>query len=176
MSEEKYKIDAEDPNTILVFSDGSCHPNPNGPGGWAFYLSFRGKQATRYGSEPCATNNKMELLALLHALLFVPAGPKFTSPLLVYTDSKYAQQAVTSWVKTWIENDWRSSNGGEVRNREILEELHRVAELHRASRLLEIRWVRGHSGIPENELVDRSANHARKQQHTNWKDHRDRRN
>lgn len=174
---ETLKIDAEDPSTVLVFTDGSCFPNPNGDGGWAFYVTYNGKQAVRYGSRKGdATNNLMELLALLHALLYVPAGPKYDMPLLIYTDSKYCQQAVTSWIQGWIKSGWRTSNGSPVKNREVLEQIHELVEAHRMWRPFEIRWVRGHSGIPENELVDQAANTARKQQHTNWNAERDSKN
>lgn len=163
------KIDSQCPNTVVVFTDGSCYPNPNGDGGWAFYLTYMGKQAARYGCADVTTNNAMELVALQRALEFVPAGEKHTSPLLVITDSKYALNACTEWVHGWKQTGWRTSNGKPVSNRATMERLLALVEAHRAHRHLEIRWVRGHTGIPENELVDRSANHARKNKLTNWK-------
>lgn len=167
------RIDGTCPRTVVVFTDGSCHPNPGGPGGWAFYLVYRGKQAARYGHAASATNNAMELMALARALEYVPAGPRYTDPLLVYTDSKYALKAVTEWVHGWKRTGWRTSNGKPVSNRELVERLHTLMEAHQQHRTVEIRWVRGHTGIAENELVDRSANNARRNGITNWCDSKD---
>ncbi len=161
-------IDADDPNTVVVYTDGSCYPNPSGQGGWAFYVTYLGKQAVRYGSFDDATNNMMELLAIVRSLEFIPSGPSYTNPLLIFTDSKYALNALTDWVDAWKISGWRTSNGSEVKNRELIELGEKLIHTHSEYRLFQLRWVPGHSGIPENELVDRAANNARTQQHTNW--------
>lgn len=169
-------IDADDPSTVVVYTDGSCYPNPSGQGGWAFYVTYLGKQAVRYGSVGEATNNMMELLAIVRSLEFVPAGSAYSSPLLIFTDSKYALNALTDWVDAWKICGWKTSNGSPVKNRKLVERGENLIQLHSQYRKVQLRWVPGHSGIPENELVDRSANNARTQQHSNWSPNRDRKN
>jgi len=113
----------------------------------------------------------MELMAILHALRYVPITD---SPLVIYTDSKYCRNAITDWVIGWKESGWKTASGSDVKNLEIIQEIHNLFNHHLSHRRLELRWVRGHSGIPENELVDQWANHGRTNQETNWKrsDHR----
>jgi ribonuclease HI len=43
-----------------------------------------------------------------------------------------------------------------VKNQDLWEELDRLAAGHK----IEWRWVKGHSGVPGNERVDRLANEA----------------
>lgn len=166
-------IDADDPNSIVVYTDGSCYPNPEGQGGWAFYVTHRGAQAVRYGFRKSATNNMMELTAIIRALEYVPVSPKHSSPLLIFTDSKYALNALTEWVEGWRLNKWRTSNGSPVKNKALVKRGYELIRAHEAHRPFQMRWVRGHTGIPENELVDRSANNARVQQKTNWRASKD---
>lgn len=169
MKDRKEILSGEDTDTVVVYTDGSCYPNPDGPGGWAFYCTFKGKQAVRYGCSPKSTNNIMEVSAILHALRYVPAGPKFDYPLLVFTDSRYAKDALTKWVLSWQKHSWTTSSGSPVKNRELIEETVRLLNLHKKHRPVELRWVKGHAGTPENELCDQRAGYARKQQATNWK-------
>ncbi len=164
------KIDAQSPETVVVFSDGSCYPNDGtGNGGWAFRCAYKGKVTLRWG--PCSrtSNNEMELTAILRCLQYVPAGEKHDYPFVIYTDSQYCLNALTRWVHGWIEEGWLTANGSPVKNREIIEEAFNLTRLHTRYREFAIRWVRGHSGIPENEVVDQQANHARHTKTTNWK-------
>ena len=52
-----------------VYTDGSCLGNP-GPGGWAFIAIKNNKKLTVSGGERFTTNNKMELQAVIEALIF----------------------------------------------------------------------------------------------------------
>lgn len=163
------RVDADDPNTIVIFSDGSCWPNPNGPGGWAFYCTHKGKSAIRHGYKKSSTNNEMELMAILHALRYVPHDKHRTSPILIFTDSKYCKNSLTDWVFGWKAMQWKTANGSPVKNKKVIAEIDALIELHSTVRTVEIRWVRGHSGVPENELVDQRANMARVNKESNWK-------
>ena len=58
---------------IIVYTDGGCRGNP-GPGGWGvvFHWGFEcDYKATRSGSSKDTTNNKMELMAAIQALLYI---------------------------------------------------------------------------------------------------------
>lgn len=166
MIEEQERLEQDDPNVILIFTDGSCYPNPNGPGGWSFYCTYKGKTAVRCGCKEASTNNEMELYAILHALRYIPAGE---APILLITDSKYCKFAVTEWVEGWRQTDWKTATGEPVKNVAAIREIDALIRHHQQSRRVELRWVKGHSGIPENELVDQRANTARVRQETNWK-------
>ena len=159
-------IDPDSEDTVIVYTDGSSW---NGQGGWAFYMRFQGQQAIRYGFKKAkATNNQMELTAILRALQHVPASNRHRFPILLYTDSQYCQKALTQWVWSWAKHGWKTSNGSPVKNKGLVLKTAVLLRHHQTFREVEIRWVRGHSGIPENEMVDSSANNARKNGVTNW--------
>jgi len=169
------KIDATKSNTVVAFTDGSCYPNPNGEGGWAFRCQYKGHVAVRFGPAGLTTNNGMELTAILRCLQYVPAGESHDYPLVIYTDSQYALNSLTRWVHGWIEDGWKTSSGKDVSNRDIIEEAFELIRLHERYRDIDLRWVRGHSGIVENEVCDQKANYARTTKRTNWK-HKDLKN
>ena len=99
------------------------------------------------------TNNKMELTAIIEGLLFVKN--KFPNEkLYVYTDSKYAVDGIKSWVSGWKRRGWKKADKKEPENLELWKKLDQL------NNDLEIsfHWVKGHSGHPQNEYVDKLAN------------------
>ncbi|NUS99802.1 MAG: ribonuclease HI, partial [Sphingomonas sp.] len=53
----------------------------------------------------------------------------------------------------WQRNGWRTSDKKPVKNAELWQELVKACEPHR----IEWKWVKGHSGHPENDRVDALA-------------------
>jgi ribonuclease HI len=140
-------------NSILLFSDGACTGNP-GPGGWASILVFPDGQVKELGGfNPETTNNRMEILGALKGLKALQQ-PKH--PVIVYTDSTYLIRGITQWIWGWRKKGWRNSEGNEVSNRDLWEELSR--ELGRLKPVaVDWKYVRGHSGVPGNERCDEIA-------------------
>jgi ribonuclease HI len=136
----------------LLYCDGSCLGNP-GPGGWA-YRVWKDRRVLREqsGTEQSTTNNRMELRAAIEGLNSFP----LTGDIVVVSDSKYLISGMTELLPLWKARNWRSSNGTAVQNRALWQELVRASGRHRIS----WHWVRGHSGVPEQEYVDRLASAA----------------
>jgi ribonuclease HI len=134
---------------VRIYADGACKGNP-GPGGWGAILQFGGKEKELFGGETQTTNNRMELTAVIRAL------EALTKPSLVevYTDSQYVQKGISEWLRDWKRRGWKTADKKPVKNKELWEELDRLAAGHRIS----WHWVRGHAGHPENERADRLAN------------------
>ena len=143
--------DSEAPAPVEIFTDGACRGNP-GPGGWAALLRLGENERLLSGASSMTTNNRMELQAAIEAL----AALKRASRVVLTTDSQYVRQGVTTWVATWKRNGWRTSAREPVKNRDLWERLDLLAASHQ----VEWKWVRGHSGHPENERVDQAANAA----------------
>ena len=143
-------------DTIVIYTDGGCSPNP-GPGGWAAILiSPAHGDYTRElsGYEPDATNNRMELTAAIMALRSL----KRPSRVALYTDSQYLKKAFTDgWLKNWQRNGWRSANKKPVKNRDLWMELIDLADIHH----IDWHWVKGHAENPMNERCDRLVQEAR---------------
>jgi ribonuclease HI len=136
---------------VEIYTDGACRGNP-GPGGWAALLSFGEIEKELAGAEVLTTNNRMELTAVIRAL----EALKKPSAVRVFTDSEYVRKGITEWVKGWKARDWKTSDRKPVKNRDLWERLDELAAGHQ----VQWQWVKGHSGVPGNERVDRLANEA----------------
>lgn len=136
---------------VEIFTDGACRGNP-GPGGWAALMRYGGHERVIRGAEPATTNNRMELTAAIEAL----AALRRRSRVTLTTDSQYLRQGVQQWVHNWKRNGWRTSQKQPVKNRDLWERLDELQGRHE----VDWRWVKGHSGHPENERVDQEANAA----------------
>lgn len=136
---------------VHLFTDGACSGNP-GPGGWAFILKHpaSGKELVRSGAERQTTNNRMELLAVIHGLEQL----KRPSRVELFTDSQYLGKGLTEWMPKWKACGWRRGRGGPVvKNLDLWQRLDELCSQHE----LHYHWVEGHSGHPENDRCDRLA-------------------
>jgi len=130
---------------ISIHTDGACLGNP-GPGGWAALLRYHGREREIAGGEALTTNNRMELMAAIAALEVLTEACVIT----LHTDSQYVRQGITEWMSNWVRRNWKTSGGEMVKNRDLWERLHAATQRHR----IDWRWVKGHSGDPDNERVD----------------------
>ena len=134
---------------VEIFTDGACSGNP-GPGGWGAVLRFGTVEKELSGGEPETTNNRMELTAVIEALsaLKEPCAVRLT------TDSKYVCDSINKgWVYGWQKRGWVKSDKKPALNVDLWERLLPLLETHR----VELIWVKGHAGHPENERCDRLA-------------------
>lgn len=104
------------------------------------------------GAEADTTNNRMELMAAIQALAALTRSGRVS----LTTDSQYVRQGITGWVAKWKKNGWKTAARKPVKNQDLWVELDKLTESHE----IEWHWVKGHSGHPENELVDQAANVA----------------
>ncbi|KRG66566.1 ribonuclease H [Stenotrophomonas terrae] len=137
--------------SIEVHTDGACLGNP-GPGGWGALLRYKGHERELSGGEGHTTNNRMELMAAIMGLetLSEPCN------IILFTDSQYVRQGITEWMPSWVRRNWKTAGGDQVKNRDLWERLHEATQRHQ----IDWRWVKGHSGDPDNERVDQLARDA----------------
>ncbi|MBM3517958.1 MAG: ribonuclease HI [Alphaproteobacteria bacterium] len=136
---------------IDIYTDGACSGNP-GPGGWGALLVWQDHERELAGGEARTTNNRMELRAAIEAL----AALKRASRVRLHTDSRYVRDGITTWIKTWRRNGWRTADRKPVKNADLWQALEAALARHEVS----WHWVRGHAGHPENERADRLARRA----------------
>jgi ribonuclease HI len=134
---------------VEIYADGACKGNP-GPGGWGVLLRAGGREREMCGGETLATNNRMELTAVIEGLLSL----KKRSKVRVYTDSQYVQKGISEWIHNWKRRGWLTAERKPVKNADLWRRLDEVAHGHR----VEWFWVKGHAGHPENERADALAN------------------
>lgn len=121
---------------INIFTDASCFIRA-GVSGWAALIRYDYERAIELsGTELCGNMNRMELLAAIKALAALPACTTAT----IWTDSQYVTRGSAQFKKKDANADlWK-----------IFDELKRT-------RTVSVCWVRGHSGHPDNEFVNKLA-------------------
>jgi ribonuclease HI len=128
----------------IVYTDGACSPNP-GPGGWAWAVSTDWYAS---GAAPESTNQRMEITAALEAVRALDG------PLVVVSDSAYVVNCFKDrWWEGWLAKGWVNSKRQPVANRDLWEPLVTLVR----ERDVIFRKIKGHSGDPMNDFVDRLA-------------------
>jgi len=94
----------------------------------------------------------MELTGAIEALKQL----KRSCRVIVTTDSQYLVKGMTEWLAGWQRRGWKNSKKEPVLNRDLWEELAKLAGQHS----IQWRWVRGHNGHTENERCDSLARRA----------------
>ncbi|MFC3098574.1 ribonuclease HI [Alteraurantiacibacter palmitatis] len=136
---------------VDIFTDGACKGNP-GPGGWGVLLRMGRHEKEMAGGEAQTTNNRMEMTAVIRALNALIEPCEVT----IHTDSRYVIDGMTKWIDGWKKRGWVNASKQPVKNADLWHDLIEATQRHRVS----WEWVRGHSGHPENERVDRLASDA----------------
>ena len=138
-------------NTVVIYTDGACSGNP-GPGGWGSVLIYNGHRRELSGGDPSTTNNRMEMTAVIEAL----DALKRSCKIIIHTDSTYVMKGMTEWMDNWKRRGWKTADRKPVKNVDLWQRLDQAMARHD----VEWRWVRGHSGVPENERADELARGA----------------
>lgn len=113
-------------------------------------MRFGEAEKTLHGGEQETTNNRMELTAVIKGLQALKKSCK----VVITTDSKYVLSGITEWMPNWKKRNWKTANKKPVMNEELWRQLDELVAGHD----IEWKWVKGHSGHPENELADELAN------------------
>jgi ribonuclease HI len=133
---------------IYIYTDGGCS---NGIGGWAWVIIIGGSEKySNSGGESETTNNRMELTAVIEALEFISGFDDEEGEMAVHTDSQYVKRGITEWIKKWKVNGWKTSDGKPVKNRDLWTNLDNIVGKTNPTFV----WVKGHSGIKNNERCD----------------------
>ena len=91
----------------------------------------------------------MELTAAIKALESIKRPVK----AVLYTDSTYVKEGITSWLPAWKARNWKTSAKKPVKNIELWQALEEAVDKHQ----IQWCWVKGHAGHPGNERADALA-------------------
>ena len=126
----------------IIYTDGSCLKNPNGPGGWCAIILDDIFELIISGSEKETTNNRMELTAVIEALKYIEKGEE----CVVYSDSQLTINCASG--------KW---------NRKANIDLWKEYEIVSEGKSVNFEWVKAHNGDYYNEKVDKIAYDEAKQ-------------
>ncbi len=136
-------------NYFIVYTDGSCIPNP-GSGGWAYEIRNSMDEIidSSSGFDKNTTNNRMELTAVIKS--FQSDYIKSNSVVTIRSDSQL--------IINTMNKNWKKKENTDLWN--DLDEYKKSKNLH-----CEWEWVKAHAGIEGNENVDQKANQEAKMSH-----------
>lgn len=138
-------------NTVVIYTDGACSGNP-GPGGWGSVMLYNGHRRELSGGEAETTNNRMEMMAVIQAMETLKRPCK----VMINTDSVYVMKGITEWIEQWKKRGWKTAARKPVKNVELWQRLEQAISRHD----VKWTWIKGHSGVPENERADELATSA----------------
>ncbi|WP_088894970.1 ribonuclease HI [Leptolyngbya ohadii] len=134
---------------VTIYTDGACTGNP-GPGGYGVVLLCGQHRKELSGGFRLTTNNRMEMMAAIVGLQSL----KGKCAVTVYSDSQYVVEAIEKgWAARWKANGWKRNKKEKAVNPDLWDQLLTLCSQHE----VKFQWVRGHSGVPENERCDRLA-------------------
>ena len=145
---------------MIIYTDGSAHPNP-GPGGFGVIVLDNHKNLLyTYNKqfEENVTNNQMEIKAILYTFLNFGVNINnndFTNDIpIVYSDSNYCIQTFNQWMFNWANKGWVKSDNKIPENLELIKAYY---DWYQKGYRIDLRKVKGHSGVKWNEIVDQLA-------------------
>ena len=152
-----------------IYTDGGTRNTGNFKGGhvretdkaaWAYLIEWQdqGHKKSTYDSNGKfgATNNKMELTALIEALKKLLELGFNEKPLLFVLDSQYVLNPITKgWLKNWKKRGWTKSTKGAIANLECWQELEQLLSKFSQTKF---EWTKGHANNRGNEFVDHTLN------------------
>lgn len=134
---------------IIIYTDGSSRGNP-GPGGYGIVMMYGDHRKEFAQGFRKTTNNRMELLAVIHALEKIK---KKDIPIQIYTDSKYVVDSVTKgWLVKWIKTGFK----GGKKNKDLWMRYYHLSRPF----AITFHWVKGHASNPHNNRCDHLATDA----------------
>jgi ribonuclease HI len=152
LPDEEQRQSAEDllnAGKVLIYTDGGAITNP-GPGGYGVVLRYKKHKKELSGGFQLTTNNRMELMACIEGLKAL----KSECEVVLFSDSMYAVSGIANGrVRKWQANGWKRGKKHRVENVDLWEQLLELCDIHQP----EFRWIRGHTGNPDNERCDQLA-------------------
>lgn len=134
---------------VTIYTDGACSGNP-GPGGWGSILMMGENKKEISGGSANATNNIMELTAVIEALKMLKRPCKVN----IYSDSAYVVNAfVQKWIYGWMKKGWKTASNEPVKNKELWQELYELTKVHDVT----FNKVKGHADNEFNNRCDELA-------------------
>lgn len=149
---------------ILIYTDGGSRNTGNVKGGqvkasdkaaWAYLIELEDRKISDSKGFLGATNNQMELTAVLEALRQLYRLGLNQEQITLISDSQYVLKGIQEWLAGWKAKGWQTSNKKPVKNLELWQAMDRALQYFPN---IDYRWTKGHAGDSGNEFVDELLN------------------
>lgn len=141
---------------VIIYADGGI--TRAGVGTYGIILLHGEHRREIQGGLKNTTSNRMEILACLVGLETL----KKPCDVTIFSDSQYVVNSIQQrWIWRWQQNNWKRWEDGSfvpVKNVDLWQRM--VEQLHRHNSVL-FRWIKGHSGVVENERCHTLAQEAK---------------
>ncbi|KRL03940.1 RNase HI [Liquorilactobacillus oeni DSM 19972] len=161
---KKAKI-AEKKFALHIWTDGGSRNHGNKKGqhvksddkaAWAYLIDTNTQRFFDSAGEYGATNNRMEVMALLQALKKIKEIGKNKESICATLDSRYVLDALQKgWLRNWEKRGWKTASGSAVANQKLWAE---VLSLLSVFPNLTYEWTKGHRNNEGNVFVDKLLN------------------
>ena len=140
-------------NILLIFTDGSCSKTHCGIG--IFFPNNEYKNVSQKFPLENPTNQRAELYAIYEALNIIK-NDKYDK-VIIYSDSVYSINSVTKWIINWKQNNWKTANKQDVKNKDIII---KIDELIKPN--IEFKHIKEHTNLQDyfslcNDKADKLA-------------------
>jgi ribonuclease HI len=143
---------------VRIWTDGSCNnrQEPHPIGGIGIVLKYKDHvKEISHGPYFNTTSARMEIQAVIHALKNTSPGFDYE----IFIDNQYVQKTIMEWLDGWLQSGILHLK----KNSDLWISFNKIRENHvKNGSTIKAIWIRGHSGVPENELADKLANKGRK--------------
>ena len=148
---------------MRVFTDGACSKNgrPDAKAGYAVWFPDAKdlSEAARLPTTDPQTNQRAELSAIHRAVVILDTAGYHGEDVVVYTDSEYSINCLTKWLPGWIGRNWKTSAGGDVLHRDLIQDISARLSKFKSHRFVHVRAHTGNEDdlSKQNDIVDRMA-------------------
>ena len=148
---------------MRVFTDGSCTSNgrKGAKAGYAVWFPDHPSwsSARRVPDNEDQTNNRGEMSAILLAVMTLEDHGETDCDLVVYSDSEYCINCLTSWLPGWINKGWKTAAGKDVQHQDLIKDITSRLSKFKSHRFVHVKAHTG--GLDElskhNAIVDKMA-------------------
>lgn len=121
---------------IKIFTDGAVPNNQNKgnrKGGVGVFFGTNDPRNISFGIKETpiykVTNQICELMACIKAIETIVSTEKIKKKtIVIYTDSMYIVNSITTWAKGWEKNNWKKSDGKPISNIELIKSLYYLSK------------------------------------------------
>ena len=148
---------------MRVFTDGSCTSNgrKGAKAGFAAWFPDHPSwsSALRVPDDQDQTNNRAELSAIQLAVKTLEDRGEIDCDLVIYSDSEYSINCLTSWLPGWMNRGWKTAAGKDVLHQDLIKDITSRLSKFKSHRFVH---VKAHTGglddlSKQNAVVDKMA-------------------